>query len=120
MTNPGYFGQQIRRAKLEPQAGGDPKGWFKPVGEEHVTLVGFSGVQSLCEYAENRMIAASKHWFAVIQDWKVTRSFKDPDATNLDKWSIAPLPGFDESTFPFFVCSGRTTQNLVNMKEGLT
>ena len=106
--------------KLEPNSGPDPKDWFKPLGEDHVTLFGFSGVQSICEYAENRMIATSKHWFAVIQDWKVIRSFKDSDASNVDKWCIAPLPGFNEATFPFFVCSGRTSYNLVNMKEGIT
>ena len=62
------------------------------------------------------MIASSQNFFVLIKDWKVTSCFKDPDTENIGKWSIAPIPGYNEETLPFFVCSGSKNYSLVNIK----
>ena len=63
------------------------------------------------------MIATSQNYFVLIKDWKVTSCFKDPDLENIGKWSIMPIPGYNEETLPFFVCSGSKNYNLINVKQ---
>ena len=41
----------------------------------------------------------------------------DPDKSNLYKYWIAPLPGFNLETFPFVVSAGAKTFSLINVKE---
>ena len=54
----------------------------------------------------------------LIHDWKVVRIIQDQNPGNKDKCWISPIPGFDEETLPFLVCSGSQSFNLINVKTG--
>ena len=53
----------------------------------------------------------------IIQDWKVISQIIDPEYSNTQKYWIEALPGFDENEFPFVVCSGWLTFNIINVRD---
>lgn len=74
--------------------------------------------QGICEYAPNRMAiyARPAHLF-IVHDWQVIRRIEDADAKNQNKYAIERMPGFDDVTFPFLVCSGESSFNLFSIKD---
>ena len=64
------------------------------------------------------IIAIWKKDLLILHNWKVIKQIVDKQAGNLDKFWIDKLPGFDLDTFPFLVCSGRETFNLINVTKG--
>ena len=58
-----------------------------------------------------------EHLF-IVHDWKVVLRIDDPDASNINKYSITPFAGFDLAKFPFVVTSGESSLNIVNVKTG--
>ena len=55
-----------------------------------------------------------------MQNWNRAFLIQDPDTHNHSKRWISPLPGFSEQEFPFLVCAGSASFNLVNIKDGFT
>ena len=58
-----------------------------------------------------------EHLF-IVHNWKVVRRINDVDQKNINKYSINMFPGFDAEDFPFLVCSGESSFNIVNVKTG--
>ena len=54
----------------------------------------------------------------IIQNWEAVRIIPGNSFGNIDKYWFEPLPGFDYDDFPFIVCSGSESLNLLNVKEG--
>ena len=52
----------------------------------------------------------------LIHDWQVSRVLKDPQISNYKTW-IETLPGFDSNVFPFLVCNGKGSINLINIRD---
>ena len=50
-------------------------------------------------------------------NWLVTRRIKEPSPGNHSKFYISPLPHFHEENFPFLICSGRESINLIDIKN---
>ena len=75
-------------------------------------------VRALLVYAHNQMLVHVEPTdLLIVSDWKVTQLIKDPDSGNIQKFMLMPLPGFDKDTFPFVVCSGGKSMNLINVKN---
>ena len=55
----------------------------------------------------------------IIKDWKVVREIVDPEADNLHKSFMMPLPDFDPIEFPWLLCSGQEKYSLLNVKESV-
>ena len=53
----------------------------------------------------------------VVHNWKVLDKILDKNQANTSKYWMQMMPGFDEETFPFIVCSGSTTFNLINVRD---
>ena len=52
----------------------------------------------------------------IIEDWEVKQLIQDTCLTNTSKLSPLPLPDFDSLTFPFIICTGKESINLINVK----
>ena len=74
--------------------------------------------QGICEYAPNKMVMYGRptHLF-IVHNWQVIRKVQDADQKNQNKYAIDVMPGFDEQTFPFLVCSGESSFNIFSVKE---
>ena len=53
----------------------------------------------------------------IIQDWSVITKIKELNDGNTNKYWIRELPGFNEVDFPFIICSGWETFNLINVND---
>ena len=53
----------------------------------------------------------------LISNWVPTRVVYKVAPGNFYKHWIRPIPGFDEEYYPFLVCSGRESFNLINVKD---
>ena len=51
----------------------------------------------------------------ILDEWLTTIKIEDASNNNIQQFWITPMPGFDESTFPFLVCSGYETLSLINI-----
>ena len=78
-------------------------------------------VQSCTEFAPNNIIvfADLSQCLMVLKDWKVVHELSQMDPGNTEKFWQAPVPGFDVDDFPFVLCSGKVSYNLVNIKTGI-
>ena len=75
-------------------------------------------VGSILEYVKDKMLVhVTSRDFLVVQNWQVVNSIHDPDFGNTLKLWLAPLPGFDEKTFPFVIASGWQSYNLINVND---
>ena len=75
-------------------------------------------ILSLIEYEKNKLLVnISPLNLIVIQNWMSVRVIKDPSPGNVSKFTLLQMPGFNEVCFPFLICSGRETLNLVNIKD---
>ena len=54
----------------------------------------------------------------VVNNWQVSYSISESDSENIHKYWLIPLPRFDVDKFPFIVCSGYSSYNIVNIKTG--
>ena len=74
-------------------------------------------VDSVCEFAESRFLVHVKDTdLLIIQYWQVIHTVNEPDPTNIEKYWMSPLPYFHPVTFPFLVCSGKKTFNIINVQ----
>ena len=81
-------------------------------------LIGHNQVQSICEYEENRMVITLKpHDVLLTDNWVVLKRIEDLKEGNTQKNWIGILPGYHRERFPFVVCQGRETFELINVKE---
>ena len=86
--------------------------------KENSLLIDQEYVASILEYAQNQIIVHVKPTdLLIVNCWKVTQLIKDPDSGNICKLVLTPLPGFDKDFFPFVVCTGNNSMNLINVKE---
>ena len=70
------------------------------------------------EYAPDKMIVHTRPTdLLVVHNWKIVGLIRDDKPGNLHKLMILPLPGFDEETFPFMLCSGYESFDLVNIRD---
>ena len=75
----------------------------------------------MLEFAPNRLaLTLVPTDILIVENWSQSRLIQDPDTHNQLKRWISPLPGFDVETFPFLVCAGLASFNLINIQEGLT
>ena len=75
-------------------------------------------VVSLLEYARNKVIIhVSSRDLMILHDWNVIKQINDPSYSNTLKYWIKPLPGFDVQNFPFLICSGWMTFNIINIRD---
>ena len=75
-------------------------------------------ISSVLEYTKNKILVhVTSRDIYVVHEWQVVHRIKETSAGNTMKFWIAPLPGFDEEKFPFVICNGWETYNLINTKE---
>ena len=88
--------------------------------EDASILLNDENVAQVLEYSKGNMIAhLSTREILIINDWKVMKKLTEPNDGNTSKFWMARLPGFSETDFPFIVCSGWETFNLINVKDYL-
>lgn len=63
------------------------------------------------------IVHVSSRDLMILHDWKVVRQIHDPVYGNTLKFWIEPMPGFDLKEFPFVVCSGWMTFNIINVRD---
>ena len=74
-------------------------------------------VRGICEFAKNQLLVhIEPTGLFIVDHWKVTHEITDPVAGNIQKHWLSVLPKFDLETFPFIVCSGYKTFNLINVR----
>ena len=54
----------------------------------------------------------------LVKEWKVVKVISEKDPGNARKYWFQPLPFFDPEEFPFIVCSGTKSFNLINLHTG--
>ena len=70
------------------------------------------------EFAANSMIIHVKPTDLLIaKDWRVIGVIKETESENIEKFMLLPFPSFEAEEFPFILCAGRTSLNIVNVKE---
>ena len=70
------------------------------------------------EYAKDKMIIhVTSRDLLVVHNWQKIYEIIEGNAGNTMKFWIAPIPGFDEKTFPFLICNGWESYNLINLKD---
>ena len=75
-------------------------------------------IYEVLEYARNKMVASvSPTDLLVIHDWSIVHRIVDPQPGNVQKYELLRFPNFDLATFPFILCRGHESINLVNVKE---
>ena len=75
-------------------------------------------VYSVLEFAANSMIIHVKPTDLLIaKDWRVIGVIKETESENVEKFMLLPFPSFEAEEFPFILCAGRTSLNIVNVKE---
>ena len=74
--------------------------------------------RSVHEYAENKIIISLYPTdLLIVHNWVAVRRIIDTNPGNSQKFWIQQMPIFNEDTFPFLVCSGKETLNLINVKD---
>ena len=63
------------------------------------------------------IVHVSSRDLMILHDWQVVSKIIDPVYSNTLKYWIKPLPGFDEQSFPFLICSGWMTFNIINIRD---
>ena len=54
----------------------------------------------------------------LVKEWKVVKVISEKDPGNARKFWFQPLPFFHADEFPFMVCSGTKSFNLINLRTG--
>ena len=63
------------------------------------------------------VVAVHPNELVVVHNWTVRARIPDLNPANISKYWIQPMPRFDAAKFPFLVCSGEATFNLVNVRD---
>ena len=75
-------------------------------------------IESMYEYSPGKLILSLyPSDLMIVERWKTTRRIPALVKGNIEKFYIRPHPDFDESSFPFLVCSGFQYYMLVNVRE---
>ena len=75
-------------------------------------------VRSVLEFATNSMIIhVLSTDLLIAKDWRVIGVIKETESENINKFMLLPFPSFEAEEFPFILCAGRTSLNIVNVKE---
>ena len=75
-------------------------------------------VHSVLEFAPNFMIIhVAPTDLLIAKDWRVIGVIKETESENFSKYMLLPFPSFEAEEFPFILCAGRTSLNIVNVKE---
>ena len=99
----------------------DPNMHIEIVESINETQILLKGVlaDSLFEYAEDKMIIAMDPCdLLLIDNFRKVRIVQDLNFNNSRKYWICPMPDFDLIKFPFLVCSGSQTFNIINTMTG--
>ena len=64
-------------------------------------------VLSVLEYSTNEMlISVQTTSMLICKDWQIIKEIKDPNAANIDKFWMTPLPGFHTKSWPYILIAG--------------
>ena len=64
-------------------------------------------VEAILEYAPNKsVISLDSGDLVFIHDWKMVKLVSTLQHGNFNKHWILPMPGFNETDYPFLICSG--------------
>ncbi len=91
--------------------------------EDNSVLLKHEEIQSVFEYAPGKIIVALFTTnFLFLDNWKPVRIkddwyLCDTQVGNDHKFWIDFIHGFEEDEFPFLICSGRETFNMINVKD---
>ena len=76
-------------------------------------------VKGILQFSPNKhLIHIYPKDLLLIHDWIVVHKIIDTAPGNITKNWLCEIPGFHEDEFPFVVCSGYETANLINVKTG--
>ena len=74
-------------------------------------------VSNTLEYAPNKMICiVFGIQLLIIHEWEMVKILEDTNLGN-NHYGLYTMPGFHIDSFPFLVCTGRGSINLVNVRE---
>ena len=86
--------------------------------QKNSILILNENVASLIEYGSNKMLVhVSTRDFLIIHNWQVITKIKEYNDGNTNKYWIREIPGFNENDFPFIICNGWETFNLINVRD---
>ena len=75
-------------------------------------------VTNVFEYTKGKLLVhVASRDLLVLNNWQIVYKFIEPDFGNTLKQWFGLLPGFDPESFPFIICSGWHTFNLINIKD---
>ena len=86
--------------------------------EESSCLLKNEVISFVLEYVKEKMLVhVTSRDILVVHNWQVVNQIHDPNFGNTLKLWLAPLPGFNEETFPFVIASGWQSYNLINVND---
>ena len=86
---------------------------------KHSIFMHYEVIKAVLEFSPDKfLVHVYPTKLLVMHDWEVVRAIIDPAPGNITKNWLCPLPTFDEDDFPYVVCSGYETCNIVNVKTG--
>ena len=56
----------------------------------------------------------------IVENWIKKQIIPEDNVNNTSKQWFSKFPGFEEKSFPFLVCSGKESFNLINVDLGLS
>ena len=72
----------------------------------------------MLQYAMDKVLVhISERDLLIINDWQIVKRLEEPDDSNTKKYWMRPIPGFHETEFPFIICNGWDTFNIVNVHD---
>ena len=75
-------------------------------------------VEAIFEYSPDKLVMSVYPTdIIIVHNFKVVKIIYKIELGNFNKHWIAPLPGFDEISFPFLLCSGRQNFTLINVEK---
>ena len=78
-----------------------------------------SMIEGVAEFPPNGILL--HNWCAellILRDWQVIHHITDPVSGNGRKFWLELMPCFDAEGFPFAICSGNMTYDILNLKTG--
>ena len=87
--------------------------------EKNSILLTNEYIVSAFEFGEGSLVIhVAETDVLLVKEWKVVKVIKEKDPANVSKYWFQPLPFFHPEEFPFIVCSGTKSFNLINLHTG--
>ena len=76
-------------------------------------------INSILEYGDRMSIVSIDPCnLLIIEDFKIVRLIEESNHGNKQKCWISLVPNFDTADFPFLICSGSQSYNIINVLTG--